>query len=980
MADNPNEVEFCSRVIKWRGKKDECKNNQRNEKSPKVWLDYYNDIVRDELKDIKANTLFNVKRDMLTKKVYPKSKNSALLLHNPFDFNLKKTHHGNEGKGHSDVRGGHSNVDTERKKNFFFEDFVWNNELRRYVKLERVDGGQHRKNGKQSGTPRQGANCGRNNSCIGLDNRVGAINHQTSGTSQKKYTSLSGARGLATFQRGNEPVAIAQHPNDHPNERHGADLSVQQSAYYSAGPNSYTNAFPNEQHGDNYGAHHRGDPIADPSAFLAAYQRGYHNAQSSTHTSSNYNAAVVTHPNEPTSDVAHQIGENLKTMILEKSQALKNDTMRNNHGENILMVQDKKTGRAKIVANKRIEIGQVIFIEECVLETSILLENLWDTFNSLDNEQRRKLDKICEYMNLGRENRSGAHTQTALSAGVPAAVAEEELPKLGSTMTEGGNTPRVISYCQSGEKMDEKCRRRIAHGVPTGSHIQEIREVKRKKSTNGKFVNDLIKFETFTDVLKNSFISPKDKTKIMLFQYASLLNHSCFPNASYSYIDLNKICFISMRTINRYEEITISLIDELYASIEHRRSKLDEVKNGTCFCNRCSQIIDEERHILCPLCKYSYVRKEIDPKCLKSAYHNKGSNTIQWGYTPSTREKVHLQREVTKRLYLSSEGDEVGTTCYSGRHNQMGGITKKNMRKTGRYSEEPSMRSASKNDEAELSMYSQKGMQNARMTFPDDTHNISEPPVGKFNILKFERGLNIANILMLIWNTQNERKEIGCCRFHNNEDLWICDTCGEEVSSCALPVESEKNFTKEYKLLRDIICRYQFDSEYSVGYILSTIERSLVYIIGILGEKHWLYASFNYLMADLCFSVCCYSSDEANWDRYLLKGFNSFQNFLWFIQTRSPHSIHTDLVPLVLKFFLVCIYTCNYKTLYEFARSGFLELIRQKYGPWNIPFMCLHLSFEMCYEHINRNLPICREILLVMANMIRVRLFGELPR
>ncbi|CAA9987370.1 SET domain protein, putative [Plasmodium knowlesi strain H] len=1073
MADNPNEVEFCCRVIKWQGKNNECKNNQRNERSPKVWLDYYNDVVRDDLKDIKVNTLFNVKRDMLTKRVYPKNKNSALLLHNPFDFSLKKKHNRNEGKSNSGVKSAHCNVSTERKKKIFFEDFVWNNELKRYVKLERIDGRQHKKHGEhamQSGAPRQGANCGksirRSNSCMGLDNRAGPINNQTNGASQQKYTCLSGACALATYQQKNGFAEIPEppveesnvrrcfypggaqkeysnghpgatpngYPNDHPNGYPNDHPNGYPNDHPNGYPNDHPNGYPHERHRvDPIAARSAGrldDRSADPSAFLAAYQRGYEGAEPRTYTSSNYNAAVATYPNAPTTDVAHRISEELKTMILEKSQALKNDTMRNNHGENILMVQDEKTGRAKIVANKRIEIGQVIFIEECVLETSILLENLWDTFYSLDNDQKTKLDKICEYMNMGKENRRGTHMHT----GVSPRVAEEELPKLVSILTDGsehttgkggGNRTRLISYCRSAENENEKCKRRIAHGTLTGSNFQDGgEEKKKKKSTKGNFVNDLIKFETFTDILKNSFISPKDKTKIMLFQYASLLNHSCFPNASYSYIDINRICFISMRTINRYEEITISLIDELYASIHHRRSKLNEVKNGTCFCNRCSQIIDEERHILCPLCKYSYVRKEIDLKSLKNGYHNGGTNathlgdasepssvgTFQGGviqtrqtptqvistgekvgtplgeslpgYTRPTQKKIHLEREEAKISYFSSQSVVEDTRYYSGTANKSEDIiTKKNMTKMEKDSEEPSMRSISRTDKAELSKDIQKKMPNARiLPWEEDINNRNKVPGVKFNILKFEQSLNIGNILMLIWNTQNERNEIGYCKFQNNEELWICDTCGEEVSSCALPVESEKNFTKEYTVLREIINNYQFDSEYSVDNILNTIERSLVYIIGILGEKHWLYASFNYLMADLCFSLCCYSSDESNWDRYLLKGFNSFQNFLWFIQTRSPHSIHTDLVPLVLKFFLVCIYTCNYKTLYEFARSGFLELIRQKYGPWNIPFICLHLSFEMCYAHINCTLPICREILLVLANMTRVRLFGNLPR
>ncbi|SOV25545.1 conserved Plasmodium protein, unknown function [Plasmodium sp. DRC-Itaito] len=75
------------------------------------------------------------------------------------------------------------------------------------------------------------------------------------------------------------------------------------------------------------------------------------------------------------------------------------------------------------------------------------------------------------------------------------------------------------------------------------------------------------------------------------------------------------------------------------------------------------------------------------------------------------------------------------------------------------------------------------------------------------------------------------------------------------------------------------------------------------------------------------------------------------------------------LVPLVLKFFIICIYTGNYNTIYNLVTSGFLELIKQKYGSWDVSYICLQRAFKMCYDHMNNRKPVDRATILTLADI-----------
>ncbi|GAW80165.1 SET domain protein [Plasmodium gonderi] len=1252
MAGNKKEnhqVEFYSSVIKWKGKCAERKNEKPSDKNPKAWLDHFNEVVKDDLKDLKDSTLFNIKRSLLLNKLQSKNKNSDLVLHNPFDFNLKRIQQGSKKNYHSYVRRGISSTDEAARKEKIkknFDDFAWDNNLKKYVQLTKSGGkkGKMEKEKEKEEMMKEkntlkgkgliyGNSAPRSNSCVRLHEHRGWIKSQVRNeTFQKKYTTFSGEVASSSYHPRNavesspllsteEPRARSNmHPHNHRNHHPSVYSREYQRDYQTAYPEVYPTSNPNVYPNISSKSYPNGplypnrsistypNPNPYPHAYPNVYKNecprvdSYSHQSVDTHTYPNHDTCQRVHPcgvpnadsndspMDPTctaqnpytstslpflnrnrthssrTEGTKQITKHLKTIILEHSRFIRMETMKKEHEKNIIMIEDEKSGKAKIVTNKKIEIGEVIFIEECIIETSILLEQLWNTYSSLSDEHKRKLDKISEFMNLGRQKGTRKMTRGKTEKTTTTIRKIKENEQDAKEESQNNSPHHIISYCQS----EENIRSHLTDGNVIGAqeaeeseeavHMwsnsgnftagkdklkgrtyyyyrkeeeEEEEEEEKKDPTSDKLVYDLMKFETFTNILKKSFISPKDKTKIMLFEYSSFIKHSCFPNASYSYIDNHKICFIAMRTINRYEEITISLINELYAPISYRRSKLKELKKIICLCNRCSQIIDEGRSMLCYVCKYSYVRdrviggyvddknnQEIQKMTHESNYHhpptrvgtlqgdvysneesfleryndfnvlgdtNLGENCseasnplVTWTYRNSPLDIIN-NRTKSVNIHNKEEGDmkirndkmtegirdfssfhcnskgEVGREeyqselrnkhinmhneeikiphithpsdyspsmneekiyyepslqredvnnlsylcglnskgClrwyYAGRSEEMDGprgvpfsinnkgsktndSIKRNIRNVSSLVDSHLGNTSSNSIKKTLSGCNKNEISNELLLAPmTDTKDMNKEHLERFNMLNFEKDINIPNILIDILDMQNKREKIGYCKFYNNEGVFICDTCNEIISSHTLPLESEKYFINEYKIIKDNIRRNTFNTDY----IINKIEKSLLYIIAILGERHWLYAAFNYLIADLCFSIYCYNSTMTKRKIYLSKGFISFKQFLHFIQTKCPHSIHTDLVPLVLKFFIVCIYTYDYKTFFEFSKSGYLELIRQKYGPWDVTYICIFLSFKMCYAHVTGILPVCREILLALVHLAKGNLLED---
>ncbi|CRG99310.1 SET domain protein, putative [Plasmodium relictum] len=1056
ILENKKEIGFCSRVIKVQGK-DENENKDKGQKT-KMWLDYFNDIVSDDLKvlinienRLKVNKYLNLKKNIELSKLI-KKKNFNVLFGNPFDFNLEKFFQNQKKNTNLKIKRSISSCESRKKNTISFDDLMWNNKLKKYINLNELQ--------LISNIQTHSKNYDRNKSCLNSYDRklnfekdIHDIQTEQIHSNQIKYNNIK----LKNPKFGNK--------NEY--ERNISCFLMKSNANKSE------------------------------NNFIKKKKKSEFNLDKNEIISESYDISGIE--------------ERIKNEILAHSEYIKNKIMRQTH-EKFLLIQDEKSGKVKIVANRKIEIGEVIFIEEYLLETSIMFNDLWNTFNNLDDEQKKKLDEISQLMNMERiykrkksesilKHMCDIHNNTSYCTN----ERDINLNLKNENYSEDYYKKNLIKY--------KECYKNVTQdNFFKSKEYSENNDVKNRNGefSNDSFINNLIKFEIFTDILKNSFISCSNRNKVVLFKNASFLNHSCFPNASHCFIDNNKICLLAMRTINMYDEITISFINELYSSIEYRKRKLKDIKSMSCSCNRCLQIIDEERNILCGVCKYSYVSKKLDEEyirimekekenptreqninkiahikvfdvtkkksndfisninnelnnleCLNKNYHIK--NTINKSVNDHTilnkdifinsckdpthkyimYENLNSNNKFHNKSNNSNQGyeninDNTSTTNYEkmknpqfkrfsescfdsntskGLNGLQGICGYNNMTKNNIYREKINEKNTENlvndyntrnfffsqfNDSTnEIENYTNKNNEveekkncdkifnclNSTLSLRNNFKNPLYSSIKKKNsydkvkseeylinkginekllhISILERNANLDTNLVNILSIKSVREKIGYCKFHIS-GKWVCDTCNDITLNYGVPLDSESSFIKEYKIIKEKINSNMFDIES----VINNIEKSLLYIVGILGEKHWLYASFNYIVADLCFSL--YNFNSLN-KKYLLKSFNSFHNFLNFIQIKCPQAVYTDLVPLVLKFLIICIYTSNYKLFCEFANSGFLELIKHKYGSWDVSYISLLYSFRICSEKINNVLK-SRKALLTLAELAKINM------
>ncbi|SOV13981.1 SET domain protein, putative [Plasmodium gaboni] len=1042
LLENKKEVGFCSCVIKLKEKKEIEENKDVNGNNAKVWLEHFNDIISEDIKNmmnnknrLKLHKSLNLINNLQLYNNSVGCKNMNVLLNNPFGFDLnkivyeqiKENKNKSKNKNYNNFDNDGVNISTELSRNITkvsCDDYIWNNKLKRYMSLKESE------NLYQNNE----TNFKRNKTCFDMSN---SNHHNRSMTDNIKILK-------------SENVYIN---NNYDNNIYNNSLS-------------YLNMHNNLSVSNK----------KEESTFL--YNNNNEDSKKETYlkTSSNRNQNITydsncmyrQHNNNLYINQKEKI-DILNKEIIIQSYDIKYKTMQQNYN-NIIIIQDKSNNKTKIVANKKVEVGQILFIEHELLETAILFDDLWETFNMLNEDQKKQIDYIIhlkyyknEYDNIININ----------------------------------NKETVI---KEDKYLEEKKNITYTNYNNTYNHNNNIYKESINNFKNDTFIDKLIKFEKFTDILKNSFISSSNKSKIKLFTHASFLNHSCFPNASYCFIDDKHICLLAMRTINMYDEITISLINELYTSIQYRNEKLNKMKNITCSCNRCLQIIDEERNILCAVCKYSYVSKKINQKYMstiiyqqndfkenddKNENHTKNEsnnnnflkhNTLNGNKrdvinTPNCKNReifdennlfkynntnyketqlneynhinTHkiaknnidfhkIEGDITYIDYINNDGskrhntdniyesqnllfdkkykiyenkldhekrlDEISVEHYiphsnKNNHNicnnntffssnknpyefnknKIDLIIKNNIKKERPYEkdkiEDPNMINSAKDFLTATSVYNNKYNNNKYNLYNnniDIEQNFCSPNNNINSNIKYNSHLSLSiklkNNFLHILNVKNaEDEKIGYCKFANNEE-WICAICNNSISKYVMPLKSEYFFILQYNIIKEKINTNNFE----IPLLINNIEETLSYIISILGEKHWLYASFNYIIADICFSL--YTTNIIN-KNYISICFNAFYNFFYFIQIQCPQAIHTDLVPLVLKFFIICIYTGNYNTIYNLVTSGFLELIKQKYGSWDVSYICLQRAFKICYDHMNNRKPVDRATILTLADI-----------
>ncbi|KNG77289.1 hypothetical protein PFMG_03478 [Plasmodium falciparum IGH-CR14] len=1098
LLENKKEIGFCSCVIKVKEKKEIEENKDINGNKAKVWLEHFNDIISEDIKNmmnnknrLKLHKSLNLINNLQLYNNRVGGKNINVLLNNPFGFDLNKIV--NEKIKEKENQNNNNNFDDDKVNNstelsrnntkVSYDDYIWNNEMKRYMSLKE----------SQSVYQFNGTNSKRNKTCFDVSNS----NHHNRSMNDKMKILKSENLYINNNDDNNRYNISLRNVDVHNN------LSISKKKEESTIFNNNNNIDDDEH-----------------TKKKETYLKISSNKKNNNKITYDFN-----HINQRNNYNYHGLYINekekkdrLNNEIFNESYDIKYKTIQQNYN-NILIIQDKNNKKAKIVANKKVEVGQILFIEHELLETAILFDDLWETFNMLNEDQKKQIDYIIhlKYYKNEYDNVTNINNNEPVIKEDGYLKEKKNIPHRNDNNTNNDHHNKNNMTNQNAMVFKE-----FTNSNNNNNNNNNIYKESINNFRNDRFIDKLIQFEKFTDILKNSFISSSNKSKIKLFKHASFLNHSCFPNASYCFIDDKNICLLAMRTINMYDEITISLINELYTSIQYRNEKLNKIKNITCSCNRCLQIIDEERNILCAACKYSYVSKKINQNYMptimyqqknfkqkddknendmENQSHNnnllkyntlngeeknsinttnyknkeifdennlyKYSNTTNYNEThineyeynnisknnlgknnivsekiqgnitypsdiaytnllnDSEDSKIHNADNINKsqnllfgmkykeisqnKLDHEKRLDEIyvehhlprnnkslhnicnnNTFClanenvYDFNKSKTELIIKNNIKKRTNKKdniEDPNMFNSENALLSSTSLYNNKynndknnrnnkynniknyGCNNNNMGI-EQTRCLTNNNIN-LNVLcnsHLPFSIKLKNNFLHILNVKNaEDEKIGYCKFVNNEE-WICAICNNSISKYVMPLKSEYYFIIQYNAIKEKINTNNFE----LSILISNIEETLSYIISILGEKHWLYASFNYIIADICFSL--YTMNSLN-ENYISTCFNAFYNFFYFIQIQCPQAIHTDLVPLVLKFFIICIYTGNYNTIYNLATSGFLELIKQKYGSWDVSYICLQRAFKMCYEHMHNRKIMDRTTILTLADM-----------
>lgn len=98
----------------------------------------------------------------------------------------------------------------------------------------------------------------------------------------------------------------------------------------------------------------------------------------------------------------------------------------------------------------------------------------------------------------------------------------------------------------------------------------------------------------------NAFRLPGGEGAVGLFDRASMIAHSCCPNAEFNFDAVGAIVVSALRNLETEEEVTISYISafSLSQSTEMRRLKLED-RLFTCHCERCEWPLDLCRGFCC---------------------------------------------------------------------------------------------------------------------------------------------------------------------------------------------------------------------------------------------------------------------------------------------------------------------------------------------------------------------------------------------
>ncbi|CDJ61322.1 hypothetical protein, conserved [Eimeria maxima] len=493
-----------------------------------------------------------------------------------------------------------------------------------------------------------------------------------------------------------------------------------------------------------------------------------------------------------------------------------------------------------------------------------------------------------------------------------------------------------------------------------------------------------------------------------LYPKAAMVNHSCEPNVTYRNLD-GLLVYFATRDISPGEVISMTYIDQLYASASFRSKRLLQTKCFTCKCTRCGCMNEKERRILCPSCrpiKLKIVDSHAKPPSAPS------SNDLH-GESNEKSEDENGQLKV---------GDKRATAS--------GELTNTDVEDTSApASDDDSSKAAlqSSDEEAEVSEVSSEPADDEKAFMPDASRVFSETgeevqsQCGEGSLASDEGTRGPNDLSDTASNSDRTPEEVSDCESKTSSNsvgvgkmkdasgslvlsIYAMNSCGSRSTEMGLedsqseeqtcrsisnaysgcsaimdeslemhsppPMYCQRNrsgvwvcssckgrFTdddmpigmEDYfeRLYLELQSKFNFPSTPQWTVDVGSLIKSIEVV---LGTQHWLYAACNLLLAQLYLGQWVGGTvKESIFDRSLKHA----EVFINFVETTTREALHVDCAPLLASLMRVLLFNGRWSTFEEWVNKGRLDVVKDCLGSWDEA----SIAFSQAHEYLQR----CRE-------------------
>ncbi|KAL8431532.1 hypothetical protein Efla_000578 [Eimeria flavescens] len=500
---------------------------------------------------------------------------------------------------------------------------------------------------------------------------------------------------------------------------------------------------------------------------------------------------------------------------------------------------------------------------------------------------------------------------------------------------------------------------------------------------------DLAKpFKLFFARIKRNAHGVPTQGRWAVYPKAAMVNHSCEPNVTYRNLD-GLLVYFAVRDIRPGDMITMTYVDQLYASAAFRSKRLQEIKCFSCACTRCKNMDEKERRMLCPTCRPVKL-KIVDPEA--GLPTSPASEEVEEEKQQEEVKKEEKEEEVQSDAYStqgeldsnkgggpvpSSEDEQLSEQAAS--EAESGSCA---MSETGASASESV--DAAGSDLGEGVFASDEDTQGCSDSDSASNHGMQdglsdgEPRKLGTSSLDLKKKLGSAGSLTLSictmeasgsksteWGpvaSDEERSECsldgveaavepspsskppkGYCQ-RDSDGTWVCYTCMGRFSDSELPIGMEAYFERLYLQLQT---RFNLPTTpqwtVDVGSLIKSIEV-------VLGTQHWLYAACNLLLAQLYLGQWAGGMiRDSIFDRSLQHA----EAFISFVESTAREALHVDAAPLIASLLRVLLFNGRWSVFEQWVERGRLEFVKDCLGAWD--------ETSVSFSEAHKYLLACRE-------------------